>query len=606
MRWPWQRTARTAAPAVPAGAPPEPAGWAFFPPVQTTIADGSPGVLAADFLPSLPLRTDPSFLGGTAVHGTGDAPGGTIDLDPVAGSPAASSGFSDLALRRTAGDTSGPARKPVPALAQREAASSEPGLDAVSDAGEGSAEPSSPPQETTVTQVPATDSSPGQQPRASAGRAGRVAPVVSRRLAVDADGDAGVEVDAEDDAAADGRAAADGGTASRPSPTTRDAELLPPAGSIPPRAVSRHDLPAVSRSGASRGPEPRVVARIPPTADALEPLLIQRRTVVGRSADVPVTRDPRASTADSVGLPAEPLPAAPVASRHADGDASRSGSPAVAEATPASRWEGAAEVSAAGSAAPAEAIEVDVTPVTSQADVQPLLQASPTPSVLQRTVRTESLPRSGAPAVGPAPRVRAPAVVRPAVQLSTRGPESTAPGSAAVGFRPPVLVAPLPPEQPPEAPGAAALHIQRAALVPARPATAPQPPDPIPVDAPTHATALVQRLATRSARVGDPRVPSTSEAFSGAGWHPSVQQLREGEADAASAPTPEAAPAPNPGPAASVMAGAVPAPAAPAAVPTRPEEVDALAAALYPAMVRRLRAELLTDRERRGVRIDGV
>jgi len=142
--------------------------------------------------------------------------------------------------------------------------------------------------------------------------------------------------------------------------------------------------------------------------------------------------------------------------------------------------------------------------------------------------------------------------------------------------------------------------------VPARPATAPQPPDPIPVGAPTHATALVQRLATRSARVGDPRVPSTSEAFSGAGWHPSVQQLREGEADAASAPAPEAAPAPNPGLAASVMAGAVPAPAAPAAVPTRPEEVDALAAALYPAMVRRLRAELLTDRERRGVRIDGV
>ncbi|MGI9824261.1 hypothetical protein [Agromyces sp. Marseille-Q5079] len=44
----------------------------------------------------------------------------------------------------------------------------------------------------------------------------------------------------------------------------------------------------------------------------------------------------------------------------------------------------------------------------------------------------------------------------------------------------------------------------------------------------------------------------------------------------------------------------------PGAGPTSQADVEKLAARLYAPLVRRLKSELLLDRERRGIRIDGL
>ncbi|MEJ3405463.1 hypothetical protein WDJ51_12025 [Rathayibacter sp. YIM 133350] len=71
-----------------------------------------------------------------------------------------------------------------------------------------------------------------------------------------------------------------------------------------------------------------------------------------------------------------------------------------------------------------------------------------------------------------------------------------------------------------------------------------------------------------------------------------AEEPGDGEASAPSAPAPSAA------------AGT--ASTAPAAAASSPEELEKLAARLYAPLVRRIKSEMLLDRERRGVRIDGL
>ncbi|WP_407922363.1 hypothetical protein, partial [Agromyces humi] len=75
-------------------------------------------------------------------------------------------------------------------------------------------------------------------------------------------------------------------------------------------------------------------------------------------------------------------------------------------------------------------------------------------------------------------------------------------------------------------------------------------------------------------------------------------------------PPPDAGPASSDGPAANgTDAASVTAPAASGAASvdaSSPEAIEKLAQRLYGPLVRRLKAELLLDRERRGIRIDGI
>jgi len=115
-------------------------------------------------------------------------------------------------------------------------------------------------------------------------------------------------------------------------------------------------------------------------------------------------------------------------------------------------------------------------------------------------------------------------------------------------------------------------------ITPARPAS----PSPMPVAALVpSAPAVVQRAEAVDAPTAEPPPPSD------AGPAPSDGPAGNGTA-AASVTAPPAA-----GGAASVDASS-------------PEAIEKLAQRLYGPLVRRLKAELLLDRERRGIRIDGI
>ncbi|WP_243075114.1 hypothetical protein [Microbacterium sp. SS28] len=99
-------------------------------------------------------------------------------------------------------------------------------------------------------------------------------------------------------------------------------------------------------------------------------------------------------------------------------------------------------------------------------------------------------------------------------------------------------------------------------------------------------------LATNAARVSAERAEATPDQ--------PVQRAEELEAPPPEAP-PEAPPASAPAP------GAAPAAAAPGLdIPEQPAQVEKLVDRIYAPIVRRLKAELLLDRERRGVRIDRI
>jgi hypothetical protein len=105
---------------------------------------------------------------------------------------------------------------------------------------------------------------------------------------------------------------------------------------------------------------------------------------------------------------------------------------------------------------------------------------------------------------------------------------------------------------------------------------------------------VVQRVLARNAATHEEARPSAVPTF--------VQRAEAEPGPVASgdsgSSTPLAAPAPTPGPGAGSAADAL-------AVQT-PAQVEKLLDRIYPPLVRRLKTELLIDRERRGVRIDRI
>jgi hypothetical protein len=79
-----------------------PAGWAFLPPLQRQVSDAAPLVLRPAFVASLPTRVVPSSLGSMGHLVDPAAPAGTISIDDLApGAPVQRSAAADLTVRHT-------------------------------------------------------------------------------------------------------------------------------------------------------------------------------------------------------------------------------------------------------------------------------------------------------------------------------------------------------------------------------------------------------------------------------------------------------------------------------------------------------------------------
>ena len=99
-----------------------------------------------------------------------------------------------------------------------------------------------------------------------------------------------------------------------------------------------------------------------------------------------------------------------------------------------------------------------------------------------------------------------------------------------------------------------------------------------------------------------PSTPDLSSLASRVPDLPSTDELRTRAADA----LPEAADAARSASDTLTQAGRALSPAAAGAAAAPTENVEQLVRKLYGPLVRRIKAELLLDRERRGIRIDGI
>ncbi|QEO14096.1 hypothetical protein FLP10_06425 [Agromyces intestinalis] len=256
-----------------------------------------------------------------------------------------------------------------------------------------------------------------------------------------------------------------------------------------------------------------------------------------------------------------------------------------------------AEVGSAAQAEPDSPAEAD--PVAAAAGdgangvtASPELAASvplPTPSYSTAPGATPSVQRvsaaSAAPVAPRSPATGAPvaATIAPALRTDVLAmpPRSSTTSSAGIAQGPSIATV---------SPAA----VQR--LVIAAPQRPPSPALPV-AASPATAAGAAATAAYEASRAGAAAPAAVLDGPEASASQPVVQRAE------ATAPITEASDDSDLG-AASAATGATAAPAAPAA--DDPAAIETLAGRLYGPLVRRLKAELLLDRERRGIRIDGI
>lgn len=657
MRWPWRRADQPVREAVPP--PPPPAGWAFLPPLQRQVADAAPATLRPGFVASLPTRSMPSSLT-TMSHLLDDgAPAGTFAIDGAAiGVPVRRVSGSELSLRATppaarasvsrmttassptapvdapptppaavSTDASGPAPLPAP---EREA--SEPDASAASEpVAEFIAAPvdlSMPTAPTAPAAVSSTRSFVQRTPAVSTS-----APV-QRRVGLGAP----LAPSASTGRAAETAPPAADATAT-PVPAARDTATM----RVPASSVSRlADVSSAPRSAAADlrdldSPRARVTADGTPAETA--PILMHS-SVLGRPetgvSDEAAT--PASVHAESVGPPVQrvlsgpahpPLAVDPVQRATADVAAR---SPSVDDAT---LGEANDDVWTRDErSAPSETISAGVEATMHERETAPVVAADavgwspplPLRSVpivasraLEPSIGVRPLGRGTAGGRGmrvvaaraiapgePARPIRASSARQRSADVLQRVPDAL----PAAATSPPIAAPPLAsteagvPASTRRAPAPEELLVQRAFGLPSLPSSPSMPRVPSTPGLPSPAD--LPAWPGQSSMPDLPSVPDLPARL------PSADALRERAAEAIPDLTKEATDAADAarssvsqavaqaGQALSGIGGA------PASALAGSENVEQFVRTLYGPLVRRIKAELLLDRERRGIRIDGI
>jgi hypothetical protein len=645
MRWPWQREERSAGADAPA--PISPAGWAFLPPLQRQMMDAAPATLRPSFESLLPTRAVPSSLGTMGHLVDGAAPAGVIgvgDAEPSA--PVQRAVASELSLRHPP-SASPPRVQRAVAVAEPPPAAPVAGQSESTPPGDSNVPAESPADTEEVAPVLGDTSEPlgatsdalGAASDSTVRDAKPAAPdalPAAHAQRVEAAPTLAAEPEVDVATRSDPQIATDTGPArdADPAPTTSAGITGGSENALVGDPVRSLAAPAASAPGPA-APTPAVQRRVglgaplapQPATRALTQAAAQRQTDV-----VPT------STAE----PAPDLEATPAtgAVEHAEPDLPAAVPPAEAASTPIPDAVGDRPADPLDAAPPRPVLERSLPERSLPVQSLTLRSAPPAPPVrsVPLVAARTIVPSIVAPGLGPAheprgglARVVVARAVAPDADAGMPAAERAA-SSRQEGSRPVERAAALRSHD--QVPAPATVSRVPAATTAAPAGAVPMGGDirmqraaasiSLPTEPRAHAAMTTRAAVPVQRAFGLPSLPTTPKLPSAPSMPtlpsrpdlpsipdrpdiPSADELRERGADALpelAEQVPGAADAMRSASNALTQAGQAVAPGG--STSSGPENVEQLVRKLYVPLVRRLKAELLLDRERRGIRIDGI
>jgi hypothetical protein len=573
MRWPWQAADRDAGDAEgqPRDDTPSPAGWAFLPPLSRTVGDQPTLTRTDSFTRSLPAWGNPSFMGPMSHLVSMDGPSGILDADGAGlGEPQETAYTPELPLPPRAALVAGPATE------EADDESAEP---------ESSPAASGPRADASRAVAPGADSSVPGSPVLSSSPIASAAPI--QRLAV---GDVPL-------------------ASPRPVPGGNE-RPLPLAGAASATAASAQTFPSAETEGA---PEPAAFAQGAPARSAADPRFNDGATNDGIATFVSLPSSRPLQRASESPAPRHSADSSS-ARRFGLGQPIRPGAPADAVQDRMRAGIQSADAPALPLAGPLAASAESEPSSTSVEPREPegnLPEESTSPGQVGSGPTTPFRPAPGGALTGrtAAPRAGSGPAHLPTVGLLSLqrlgtaglGKSMTSRAVASTAF---------------SGQGTRTV-VSRGVQQWAMPGAAGSPVDSGGAGSESADSRVLAGMAFAtqsrggaepgSARgiralqrdVGD--LPLAAPAESGV--RDVVLQAESTGVDGSSDPAPAAQPAVAPVASDAAVAGG-PAPAAGASGPQSPQDVDALAEKLLGPLLRRIKSEMLLDRERRGLRTD--